>query len=309
MDTFSTARTLDVGGGFERAARVTSVEEMDGKIAVVKLEHHIAGLSEALEEIVICGAQPSSQGKPGPVRRLTSKYRGVSFHSCTQRWRGRIKHGSKSIHLGYFESSLTAGVAYNQAARAIHGEHAQVNEGLELVLHGTEPVTTCLIDRNEVDVNSIHAQDPPGKKTNARKRRKSSEKRDSHKQRRMSNHDAVPPVFELGVGGLRCHSNESGGNGSFGLRTGGGFGHLGDLSQLGVLDLSFIDCEDDSFESRCSDLSNESQLTQTEPVTPRPPNVLKKELKIEPKVQPYGPNNTWEDLFVQYWLVDDANRW
>lgn len=89
---------------------------------------------KSVPEIVLVGDQPNQQGHPGPVKRLASPYRGVSFHSCTQRWRSRIKHGTKSEHLGYFCSDVEAAHAYNEAAKKIHGPNALLNEGVDVVV-------------------------------------------------------------------------------------------------------------------------------------------------------------------------------
>ncbi|CAK9100579.1 7-dehydrocholesterol reductase (7-DHC reductase) (Protein DWARF 5) (Sterol Delta(7)-reductase) [Durusdinium trenchii] len=120
------------------------------EVVIVRVEHMIESRGCKLTEIVLGGDQPHTQGKPGPVKRLSSPYRGVSFHSCTQRWRGRIKHGSKSEHLGYYTSDLEAAKAYNIAARGIHGINAQVNEGVEIVSEGTEFVRSQVLTTDRV---------------------------------------------------------------------------------------------------------------------------------------------------------------
>jgi len=122
-------------------------------VVIAKLEHNIAQQktpAKSLTEIVLVGDQPHQQGHPGPVKRLASPYRGVSFHSCTQRWRSRIKHGSKSEHLGYFCSDVEAAHAYNEAAKKIHGNNAQLNEGVELIISGHSSVATAVISNTRV---------------------------------------------------------------------------------------------------------------------------------------------------------------
>jgi len=122
-------------------------------VVIAKLEHNISnesGPHKSLAEIVLVGDQPHQQGHPGPVKRLASPFRGVSFHSCTQRWRSRIKHGSKSEHLGYFCSDVEAAHAYNEAAKKIHGNNAQLNEGVELVISSHPSVSTSVVSNTRV---------------------------------------------------------------------------------------------------------------------------------------------------------------
>merc|ERR1712232_749026 len=75
---------------------------------------------------------------------LTSPYRGVSFHACTQRWRARIKYGGKSKHLGYYRSDLEAASAYDVATFELNGEKANFNLGapLETIINAADGSTT-----------------------------------------------------------------------------------------------------------------------------------------------------------------------
>jgi hypothetical protein len=58
----------------------------------------------------------------------TSGYKGVVWYKPLQKWQARIKFNYKSKHLGYFSDVLDAARAYNQAARDLYGEFAQVNK-------------------------------------------------------------------------------------------------------------------------------------------------------------------------------------
>jgi hypothetical protein len=124
-------------------------------VVIVRVEHRPADGSSVLSEVLLFGAQPHQQGHPGPVKRLASPYRGVSFHSCTQRWRSRIKCGSKSEHLGYFTSDLEAAKAYNDAARKIHGVNAQLNEGVELCLTDGAPVVSTVLSTSKMPYDGL----------------------------------------------------------------------------------------------------------------------------------------------------------
>eukprot|EP00514_Thraustochytrium_sp_LLF1b_P000717 CAMPEP_0184510758 /NCGR_PEP_ID=MMETSP0198_2-20121128/1987_1 /TAXON_ID=1112570 /ORGANISM="Thraustochytrium sp., Strain LLF1b" /LENGTH=281 /DNA_ID=CAMNT_0026900675 /DNA_START=264 /DNA_END=1109 /DNA_ORIENTATION=- len=130
-----------------RAALLQEIKKESSKerqVAIVCLAHRVPGKNYVLPEIVLGGDQPHQQGHPGPVKRLASPYRGVSFHSCTQRWRSRIKHGSKSEHLGYYISDVEAAKAYNDAASKIHGSGAQLNDGVDVVLADENLETTTV---------------------------------------------------------------------------------------------------------------------------------------------------------------------
>ncbi|GBG30626.1 AP2-like ethylene-responsive transcription factor AIL1 [Hondaea fermentalgiana] len=121
-------------------------------VVVIRVQHIVKD-GVLLEEIVLGGGSPTStagvtRAQTGPVRRLSSPYRGVSFHSCTQRWRGRIKHGSKSEHLGYFTSDLEAAAAYNVAARKIHGSGAQVNKHVEGIMSQAIEASSRVVERS-----------------------------------------------------------------------------------------------------------------------------------------------------------------
>jgi len=43
----------------------------------------------------------------------TSGYRGVNWNKSSGRWRSKIRDGGKTVHLGYFDSSLDAAKAYD----------------------------------------------------------------------------------------------------------------------------------------------------------------------------------------------------
>lgn len=55
-----------------------------------------------------------------------SRYRGVSLHH-TFRWAAEITSNYKKYHLGVFDSEEDAALAYDKAARELHGEHAYQN--------------------------------------------------------------------------------------------------------------------------------------------------------------------------------------
>jgi len=60
----------------------------------------------------------------GRSRRYPSKFKGVSWHTQSGKWRARIQ----GEHLGCFNYEIEAALAYNEAARRRFGEFANLNE-------------------------------------------------------------------------------------------------------------------------------------------------------------------------------------
>jgi hypothetical protein len=60
-------------------------------------------------------------------RKKTSRFLGVSYHSCRKKFRAIIKQNGKSYHLGYFENEIEAALLYNQKAKELFGEYASIN--------------------------------------------------------------------------------------------------------------------------------------------------------------------------------------
>ena len=61
-------------------------------------------------------------------RNSSSQYKGVSWHTRTNRWRAKLVHRSKSIHVGYFTCEHQAALAYNKKALELWGEYVLLNE-------------------------------------------------------------------------------------------------------------------------------------------------------------------------------------
>ena len=61
-------------------------------------------------------------------KNSSSQYKGVHWYTQTNRWRAKLKHRSKSIHVGYFACEHQAALAYNKKALELWGENALLNE-------------------------------------------------------------------------------------------------------------------------------------------------------------------------------------
>lgn len=61
-------------------------------------------------------------------RDSTSKYLGVCWNKQVNKWQAQIHKNTKSYKLGFFDSENDAAVAYNERARELHGEFANLNK-------------------------------------------------------------------------------------------------------------------------------------------------------------------------------------
>jgi len=57
----------------------------------------------------------------------SSRYKGVSLHKATGRWRAMITLNRRTRSLGLFAREIDAALAYDAAARELFGEYARPN--------------------------------------------------------------------------------------------------------------------------------------------------------------------------------------
>jgi hypothetical protein len=57
----------------------------------------------------------------------TSKYLGVCFNASNGLWKAQITKNYKKHNLGFFAKEINAAKAYNEAAKKLHGEFANLN--------------------------------------------------------------------------------------------------------------------------------------------------------------------------------------
>src|SRR6188474_3958897 len=72
-------------------------------------------------------APGKSNQKQRMNRRNRSGYRGVSFHTQSQRWRVAIVGHGRKVYIGTFLDPVEGARAYDWAARKYHGPDAAVN--------------------------------------------------------------------------------------------------------------------------------------------------------------------------------------
>ena len=61
-------------------------------------------------------------------RSKTSQYKGVSFDKRIMKWGTQISINGKIKNLGYYENEKDAAIVYNQNARQLFGEFANLNQ-------------------------------------------------------------------------------------------------------------------------------------------------------------------------------------
>jgi len=62
-----------------------------------------------------------------PRKNTSSKYKGVSKRTKSDKWQVQIKVDKKIKHIGYFDHEDAAALAYNEAAKTHFGEFARLN--------------------------------------------------------------------------------------------------------------------------------------------------------------------------------------
>lgn len=63
----------------------------------------------------------------GLSRGGSSRFKGVCFHKQNKNWISSITLNGKTTHLGSFESEVDAAIAYDKAAKEMHGKFARTN--------------------------------------------------------------------------------------------------------------------------------------------------------------------------------------
>lgn len=66
----------------------------------------------------------------GSQKNNTSGYKGVIFLKATKKWMAQIWKDGVKEYLGVYDLKEHAAIAYNNAARRLHGEYAVLNEVL-----------------------------------------------------------------------------------------------------------------------------------------------------------------------------------
>lgn len=84
------------------------------------------GLDNTRENIRNANHSQNNHNK-GKQSNNTSGFKGVSFVKVSNKWRADIKVNGQGNYLGCFETPEEAAKAYDNAAKRLHGDFAQLN--------------------------------------------------------------------------------------------------------------------------------------------------------------------------------------
>ena len=124
---------IGIGGRLFYLHRLIAEVFLNGGKPLTPQQHvdHIqpAGGSHAqdsLSNLRICSCSQNSMNRS---IRSTNKsgYKGVSWHRTAGKWRAKIDSYGRRKHLGLFSTPEAAALAYDKAAKELHGEFAQLN--------------------------------------------------------------------------------------------------------------------------------------------------------------------------------------
>ena len=96
-----------------RAPKGAQVDHINGN----RLDNRSANLR-------VCTNAQNSRNK-GPQK---GKYKGVHWSKTGKHWVAQITKNYKVRHLGCFKTAEAAALAYNEAAKELHGEYAYLNK-------------------------------------------------------------------------------------------------------------------------------------------------------------------------------------
>jgi hypothetical protein len=84
------------------------------------------GLDNRKCNLRICTASQNGQNRR-PLAGGTSRYKGVRLVRATGKWRARICHHGRTIHIGCYDYEADAAIAYDDMAIELFGEFAYLN--------------------------------------------------------------------------------------------------------------------------------------------------------------------------------------
>jgi len=84
------------------------------------------GLNNQRSNLRVCSTAENRRNVPVRINNK-SGFKGIRWRKDLQLWHARICYNRKRIHLGYFPDPVSAAMAYNTAAKDLHGEFACLN--------------------------------------------------------------------------------------------------------------------------------------------------------------------------------------
>lgn len=90
---------------------------------------HIDGnkRNNAVNNLRWCNNQDNIRNTGKINKPTTSKYKGVSWNKCCNKWVAQVRDGGKSYHLGCFDNEEEAALAYNEKAAELFGVFVHLN--------------------------------------------------------------------------------------------------------------------------------------------------------------------------------------
>ena len=103
-------------------------EVMQEKSDKVVIRKDFSVLDFRKSNLIVCSRKQKERMRPKTKRKVTSKYKGVSWRKQSNKWNAKIYVEKKHIHLGLFLSEEDAALAYNKAAIQYFGDEAYINK-------------------------------------------------------------------------------------------------------------------------------------------------------------------------------------
>lgn len=125
----------------QRRVYAARSEKVDGEKRIVLMHRQIMGepekrdvdhrdgdgLNNRRENLRVATRQQNLQAFQRKPFRVTSIFRGVSWHAQIGRWRATLKLNRRQISLGCYKDELAAAMAYDKGAKEHFGEFACPN--------------------------------------------------------------------------------------------------------------------------------------------------------------------------------------
>lgn len=85
------------------------------------------GLDNRRCNIRICDRSQNNFNRNADSKNKTSVYKGVTFYKKCNKWQAQINFRNKYIYIGLYISEIDAAKAYDQKAKELFGEYANLN--------------------------------------------------------------------------------------------------------------------------------------------------------------------------------------
>lgn len=97
---------------------------IDSQILVDHIDGN--GLNNQRNNLRPCTKSQNGMNR-GAIKNKSSKYKGVSWLKCGNKWAAEIRANNKKTYIGIFSSEEDAAKAYDTKAKELHGDFAKLN--------------------------------------------------------------------------------------------------------------------------------------------------------------------------------------